>query len=451
MVFGFHHKKQIGETPLNQHEFSNIAKRIKQVFNEETLDNLAYETGFTKRKRTVTPYRLTLSVVCAMASQSVETIADLVRAFNALSEKFVHYKPFHNQLVKPGFAEFMRGVVELMLTHLTMNVLKPKANSPLRRFKEIVIQDGSSFALKDNLRDVFPGRFTEIKPSAVELHATMGLFHDAVTQIGLAPDTVGEREFLPAPADLKNKLLLADRGYSDILYCHQIDKNQGSFLVRHRKDINPSIDKVYSPEGRRIRLRGRRLKELWPKLKGRSIDADVIWEIGKLPISFRLLAMWNPKTKEHIILFTNLSRKDFPFEDVYNVYRLRWQIELVFKEWKSYAGLHRFDTSKPAIAEGLIWASLAAAILKRFFAHSTQLLWHAVEISTRKTAMSLRYHLDAFIRSLILGRPIYGALEKLFRFLKENAQRAHPKRDRLKGRLATGLRPWRGMGLELKY
>jgi hypothetical protein len=46
--------------------------------------------------------------------------------------------------------------------------------------------------------------------------------------------------------------------------------------------------------------------------------------------------------------------------------------ELCFKEWKSYANLHPFDTANPHIAEGLIWASLCAAVLKRFLAHAAQ-------------------------------------------------------------------------------
>ena len=39
----------------------------------------------------------------------------------------------------------------------------------------IVIQDGSSFAIKDALKEVFPGRFKKVKPAAVEAHATLGL------------------------------------------------------------------------------------------------------------------------------------------------------------------------------------------------------------------------------------------------------------------------------------
>jgi len=50
---------------------------------------------------------------------------------------------------------------------------------------------------------------------------------------------------------------------------------------------------------------------------------------------------------------------------VARLYRLRWQIGLCVKEWKSYANLHRFDIANPPIAAGLIWASPCAAILRR--------------------------------------------------------------------------------------
>ena len=47
--------------------------------------------------------------------------------------------------------------------------------------------------------------------------------------------------------------------------------------------------------------------------------------------------------------------------------------------------LHAFDTENPAIVEGLIWTAIAAAALKRFLAHMTQLLLD-VPMSTRKVA-----------------------------------------------------------------
>ena len=63
---------------------------------------------------------------------------------------------------------------------------------------------------------------------------------------------------------------------------------------------------------------------------------------------------WNAKNKRPRYLVTNLPRAEFTLEQIGDAYRLRWQVELMFKEWKSYTSLHAFDTSKANIAEGLI-------------------------------------------------------------------------------------------------
>ncbi len=71
-----------------------------------------------------------------------------------------------------------------------------------------------------------------------------------------------------------------------------------------------------------------------------------------------------PQANYFQYLTTNLPRDTFSPEHIIEAYRLRWQIELMFKEWKSFANLRTFVTEKEAIVEGLIWASLCAAILK---------------------------------------------------------------------------------------
>jgi hypothetical protein len=116
---------------------------------------------------------------------------------------------------------------------------------------------------------------------------------------------------------------------------------------------------------------------------------------------------------------------------------------LLFKEWKSYANLPAFDTTNPTLVEGLMWAAMAAAALKRFLAHMPQLL-AAVPMSTRKGAMCAIHVLgnlvEAFKRGDLAG--LYGALETAITSLACHAQRAHPKRDRQTGRAQLGLEPY---------
>jgi IS4 transposase len=88
------------------------------------------------------------------------------------------------------------------------------------------------------------------------------------------------------------------------------------------------------------------------------------------------------------------TRRDLDAARSAGASRYRWAVELLFKEWKSYANLHAFDTANPALVEGLMWAAIAAAALTRFLAHMTQLLMD-VPMSTRKVAMCARHVLEA--------------------------------------------------------
>ena len=80
---------------------------------------------------------------------------------------------------------------------MALKVLGFEKGRASAEFRHIVIQDGSSFAIHDALREVFPGRFKAVKPAAVELHTTMDLLCDAPTTVVLTPDTASEQPFLP--------------------------------------------------------------------------------------------------------------------------------------------------------------------------------------------------------------------------------------------------------------
>ena len=139
-------------------------------------------------------------------------------------------------------------------------------------------------------------------------------------------------------------------------------------------------------------------------------------------------------------LCTNLARKRFSFETTTRLYRFRWQVELCFKEWKSYANLHAFTSTNASLVEGLIWASLCAAALKRALAHAAQRSRSSMAISTRIVAMCGVHILPDLLRSALQRfAQLESVLADIFRYLWDNAQRAHPQRDRLRGRMQAGL------------
>jgi hypothetical protein len=402
------------------------------------VNQLGRVTGQAERLRTVTPHRLFLAIVSALASARVASLADLLRAFNHQNGVRVAYKAFYNRLARLGFAGFMRGMCTRLIAQLRVQTLAPDGQRAVARFKDIVIHDGSSFAVDAPLRDVFPGRFTAIEPAAVEIHATYSGFADDVHAVQLAPDAEAERPFLPAPSALTDCLLLADRGYPSVPYFEAVDEAGGAFIVRLSRSYDPWVRAAWI-DGRRLRLGRRwRLSRVAAQHPGARLDLDVIYLRKGRQVRGRVVVVPG-RDPAGTRLCTNLPRTPFSVDLVARLYRFRWQIELCFKEWKSHANLHRFATANSHIAEGLIWASLCAAILKRFLAHAAQVVGGGTPISTRRVAMCAHHVLGAIVAALLVGVGLLQALRRSLAYLLANARRANVRRDRRAGRLRAGL------------
>lgn len=429
---------------MDHGQLSMVADKFQWVFSEPLLNACGKDVLFCRRQRVITPFRLGLALTATCASQRVETIADFHCGFNALFGTTITYKAFYNQVAKPHFADFARTMTERLISEMTLKVLGFAKGHAFAAFRRIIIQDGSSFAIHDGLREVFPGRFKVVKPAAVELHTTMDLLCDAPTTVVLTPDTTSEQAFLPEPSSLRESLLLADRGYIDLHYLRRVQDAGGFFLIRAKAGMNPHVVEAFREDGKRLRsLRNKPLKAVHAKLpKRQRVELGVQWQVDGHPVRLRLIVSWNRQTKEFCYLVTNLPAKRYPLDMICRAYKWRWQVELLFKEWKSYANLHAFDTENAAIVEGLIWTAIAAAALKRFLAHMTQLLVE-VPMSTRKVSMCALHILGDIVRALTRGdiAGLYAALEAAITYLACHAQRAHPKRDRQTGRAQLGLEP----------
>ena len=425
-------------------QFTTMAHKFQSVLDEEVLNERGQALGLLKRKRLVTPFRLGLSGIASMATQHVRTIADLHRQFNELWELDTDYNAFYKQLLKSTAPEFFLHSLSHIMSQLTMKVLGFEAGAAFREFGRLILQDGSSFALHQALADCFPGRFNAVSPAAVELHCTMDLLQDAPLTIALSPDTDSEHDYRPEPKSLRGDLLLADRGYLDLTYWRDIDRPGGFFIMRSKAGLNPRVIDAYRQDGQRLKsCQDRDFQAIISKFpKQQRAELEVEWLIEGEPFRVRLIVSWNPQKKCFDYLLTNLSQDRYTISMICLGYKLRWQVELLFKEWKSYTNLHKFDTEKETISETLIWASLTASAIKRFLAHTAEHLLEVV-ISTRKASMPSAYDLPELFRSLRYGDgPWYRqAFESMIEYLGKNAKRAHPKRDDRTGRSRLGLKP----------
>src|SRR5881296_482297 len=314
---------------MDHGQLSMMADKFQWVFSEPLLNACGTEAKFCRRQRIITPFRLGLALTATCASQPVETLADFHRGFNALWGTTITYKAFYNQVAKPRFADVARTMAARLIGDMTLKVLGFAKGRAFAEFRHIILQDGSSFAIHDGLREVFPGRFKVVKPAAVELHTTMDLLCDAPTTVVLTPDTTNEQAFLPEPASLRNSLLLADRGYLDLGYLYRVGQQGGFFIIRAKAGMNPQVVEAFREDGKRLRsLRNKSLQTIHAKLpKRQRVELGVQWLVDGAPLCLRLILSWNRRTKSFCYFLTNLPSKGYPIHVICRAYKWRWQVE----------------------------------------------------------------------------------------------------------------------------
>ena len=426
---------------------STARRRFKKALEPAALEAIARASKFVQRRRVLTGTSVFWAFIVTVGAHCTEYISDVLRTLNAREDWSIRYKPFWNRLAKPAFPGFMKAMFERLCRELVTEVLSAEEGTDASFFSDVLIDDGSSFAVADGLKKVFPGRFTKIKPAAVELHAHMSLKTDQLISVTLAPDKEAERQFLPPPEALAPRSLsLRDRGYIDLDYFEALDGRQepAYLLCRAAERLNPIVEDILGAD-RKIakRWRGKRLQDLPKPLLRRGADLVVSWpRPDGRSLRLRLVVRFRPprvsKTRKTVkmrrraiknqwlLLLSNLPER-FSGDAIVRLYRLRWQVELAFKEWKSYANLHALQSEHPSIVEGFIWASLCAALIKRALAHWAQLA-HGQPISVRIAAQAGPQLLPRFA-DWAVGLGDNALLLSVLAFLAHNARRAHPRRD----------------------
>ena len=400
---------------------------LDQLLNPAELERIAKSVGFCQRLRCITPVALVSALLSGLGCDEVDGIAGLHRHFNGLQldeSQQVAYKPFHNQLRKEAFPLFMQRLVERAIAlRFKFSIAE---NSMLSHFREVLLHDGSSFALHPQLAGPFPGRFKTICPAAVECHMTMSLLDQYPLRMSISADTEPERKYLPAAETMCNSLLLADAGYVDRGYFAKVDQAGGFYLVRGLRSLNPVVVTAYRGNGKALkRLEGKSIKEINRRTcQDEVLDMDV--SSGKY--HYRLVRRWFPEEKRFCLWMTNLPREQWSAEQVMGLYRCRWQVELLFKELKSHNRLKAFATRQAALATGLIWSSLLSLLVKRRLART---LVGKQVISMLKVAKNAAIWLAPILEAKLHGArsDMRMRLESAKAYLTKNTIKTQQRKD----------------------
>jgi hypothetical protein len=323
------------------------------------------------------------------------------------------------RLQEPVTAVFLRTLLLRAVGQLTLQTRTRTVIPLLKRFKSVVLVDGTTLALPDALIRRFPGcgggTKKDDRTAAVKVLLRIDLITGQSTQLALAPGRTADVNMLGTLEPLaEGTLEIADLGFFDTDRFADHNRRDVWWLSRLPARISvrpkdPEQDPDEDPDW----------QELADWLKQLAKTGADHWE-GTLevakssPLSMRVLvtrcphqeaarrrrklrAQMKKKGKtagwrqlvlcDWWVLATNIPAQKLTRSEASELYRTRWQIELVFKRWKSLGHVEVPEDLSANRAECELYGRLLGVLVVDWLAllrggplsgHSLWRAWQAV-------------------------------------------------------------------------
>jgi len=297
------------------------------------------------------------------------SIAAFRRAYEKAASVTIVPAAFYDRF-NAALVEFLKTAVEKALDDFA--AASCEVHERLKCFKDVMLIDSTMITLHKALQHVFPGVWN---PAGMKLNAVLSVRGKGGSTIGLySGNRPEQRTFLVGPW-VAGRLLIFDKGYCCYTLFRKIHSNGGYFLTRLKDHCNPMIVKVHSVmRVKRALLQRRPLRIAIDNLHRETFDATVeicfprLLPNGRRKTTrgyYRLIGLYDADKSEYHFYMTNIPAELLAAEDAYNVYRVRWEIELIFKELKSGYGLGDITSRSEKVATAFIYSAVITLIVSR--------------------------------------------------------------------------------------
>jgi hypothetical protein len=409
--------------------YDKLVPALKTLLPDDRLTFLGRAVAFIRRLREIEASHFVWSVVLSRFGSGRPAFEQARQWYERLGGASIWRRPFQMRFKTPRAVRLFEQAFETAVTPWR-DPQRRRARHPLQRcFPDIVVWDSTLMQVDDSLKRVFKGT----RASKASLKACV-----AITVFGLLPlfaDIVaGHRHdmvlFPPLHLFARGSLLLFDKGFACYARLRTITDAGHHYLCPMRLNGNALVVKVraapaYARKALRRHPEGVFLRDLLPAKKrlGRVWDLDVLVRpqanaTDKTWIRTRLVIVPGPKGKQHPYL-TSLAPALWKPRALRELYRLRWQIELVFKELKQHLNLEILPSTDRHAVLVLAWASLLALALSRCVAAWIQPLALMTGLASRARPYLVTRALRSTVR--LLGRVLAAPVRHAFIYLRDLA------------------------------
>ena len=430
---------------MSKQEFSRKSKLL-QEFLGEIADEEAKASGFVERESKMSGQSFAQTVILGWMENPEGSLNDLVRCSAELgvdiSESGLH------QRIDGRAVEFLKRLLVRGMQTLREDTRLPEG--VFKHFCSVNLLDSSQIVLPDTLQSRFAGKGGRGGAvAALKLQLSFDYLSGSLNTIqleaGREPDQNCRLQLVYAKP---NSLHVFDLGYFKQEVFEQLAEAQAYFvsrlqlqtaLYRASNDEQPfdllaflntqsgEINETQVYLGRKTRLAVRLIFQKLPAavVEERRRKARLRAHQQGKACSQRHLALL-----EWALFITNVLADWLTAEQVLLVYRIRWQVELIFKVWKSQAKIEHVGAYRLERVLCQLYARLIALVLFHWAVASCR-VGHNSELSLTKSFRIMQRYAFRLVETIATGWYELTLLlrkmtEDFLRFALKNSRRKSP-------------------------
>ena len=370
----------------------SFLEKFLLLFRPEPFRELARRTLWSKRKGKIDPFDFLISLLFGQMSALRLTLASQAQSFEEpVSRQGI------DQRYTPAAVAFVKACFDYVLVQtLYWSVGRSQTEALRKHFSAVHLVDSTAFDCPESLKDCFPSCGGAGSAANVKVLLRYEILGGSLQPIEvLAGKRSDQGLALSTAAYLgKNELQINDKGFFAASAWRLAEEGGAYLLMPLTRSVSLWISSGLGEPEEELDLAAQlkasqEVRVEWPKVfvgqegthragplrvvafrlspesasRHRSGLREAMRTKGRTPTAEALeLAGW-------LILVTNAPSEKLPSAMLGYLYRMRWQVELIFRQAKTVLRLDQSESENPSRVQCEIWARLLCAVIL--------FLWHA--------------------------------------------------------------------------
>lgn len=397
---------------MSGHKPTRFTEKVKEqltvLFAPEHLETLAWQSQFIQRassKLTGTDFfALMTTDMLDNPAISLGGLCDLLQRRHP--QAAMTPQALQQRMDTPQAVAYLRDVFQLALRDQLTPLYAQLPAATLTSFGRVFLEDSTQCRLHEQLAEAFKGSGGSASRATVKIDVIYELLHHQLHACTVTDGRAADQGLaMTILASLRvGDLVIRDLGYFSVEALHQIASKNAWFLSRLSSKV--AVYATAEATAEAVAL----VDHVQPTVAQHGVGDFAVY-LGAARLPCRLLAYRLPDTVvdqrrrqayetarkkgrtptqaylhwlQYAWYITNVGRTVWAAEVVATVYRIRWQIELLFKQWKSLLHLHVLKGTRPERIRCLLYGRLITiTMLMRVCSYAA---WYASSVCRREVS-----------------------------------------------------------------